>query len=59
MTLVRHMQVCGRPHTFAQRKVMVNGKAFDGKESEMEPRNVIIQLPGMDPGPAVRPGKFS
>lgn len=51
--------MCGRPHTFPQRKVMVNEKAFDGKKSEMEPRNVIMQLTWMDLGPAVRLGQFS
>lgn len=35
---------------------MVNEKAFD-EESEMQTRKVIMQWPGMDTGPFVRPGQ--
>lgn len=41
----------GRPLTWAQAKVTVNGKALDGRESKMEPKNAIKQLPGMDGDP--------
>ena len=44
---------CGRSVTCNQGKVMVNGKAFDGRQSELEPKTVITQLPGMDVGPSL------
>lgn len=42
-----------------KRKVMVNEKAFDGTESEIEPRNVSMKLPGMDMDSLVRQDQFS
>lgn len=51
--------MCGRPLTCAQGKVMVDENGFDGRGSEMEPRNFIRQLLGVDTGPWVRPGRLS